>query len=550
MRVLPLFLPVLSLSLSSASPTGEQVVLGLDRARLSSHNAASTVNTLLNDATKAILRGKKNLQKWIHDGREYIKQNELLYELVSHPVFEEHQLRVTKPTALCDPSVNQISGYLDIAEDKHLFFWFFESRDSPSTDPLVLWLNGGPGCSSSTGLLFELGPCSIADDGKNTTFNPHSWNSNANMIVSSKCSLFWLFDNAFSSLTNLLTSDSRMLRTARLSTTALLLGKMSTHSLSYSSSDSPSTPSNPSISVARAMQELTQIPNIASVIWQANLQLAAAPNPSLKKINLESLLIGNGQTDPYTQMGTVAEYACSGPFPVYDDPEGPQCTALRSKVPTCQRMLQSCYKYNNKFTCVPAMLYCNSQLYGPIMQTGVNVYDVRKKCDRSKDGDLCYRELNWIESWMNEPANKVALGVDPSRNFASCNMEINQAFLFQGDGGHNSAELLTDLVNGGVRLLIYAGNADMMCNYLGNERWLEVFDSKFQSEYKAAQPIPWITHSTGQLAGSVRSAGGKGHTAGNVTFVTVFDAGHMVPFDQPEAALDLFSRWISNSPLS
>ncbi|KAF7311846.1 Carboxypeptidase [Mycena indigotica] len=81
-----------------------------------------------------------------------------------------------------------------------------------------------------------------------------------------------------------------------------------------------------------------------------------------------------------------------------------------------------------------------------------------------KDGDLCYREVNWIESWMNEPANKVALGVDPSRNFASCNMEINQAFLFQGDGGHNSAELLTDLVNGGVRLLIYAGNAHMMCN--------------------------------------------------------------------------------------
>ncbi|KAF7289387.1 Carboxypeptidase [Mycena indigotica] len=533
MRVLPLFLPVLSLSLSSASPTGEQVVLGLDRARLSSHNAASTVNTLLNDATKAILRGKKNLQKWIHDGREYIKQNELLYELVSHPVFEEHQLRVTKPTALCDPSVNQISGYLDIAEDKHLFFWFFESRNSPSTDPLVLWLNGGPGCSSSTGLLFELGPCSIADDGKNTTFNPHSWNSNANMIF-----LDQPVNVGFSYAEDGTTVNN-----------SPLAGKDVYAFLELFLQRFPEYSKQP-FHISGESYAGTYIPNIASVIWQANLQLAAAPNPSLKKINLESLLIGNGQTDPYTQMGTVAEYACSGPFPVYDDPEGPQCTALRSKVPTCQRMLQSCYKYNNKFTCVPAMLYCNSQLYGPIMQTGVNVYDVRKKCDRSKDGDLCYRELNWIESWMNEPANKVALGVDPSRNFASCNMEINQAFLFQGDGGHNSAELLTDLVNGGVRLLIYAGNADMMCNYLGNERWLEVFDSKFQSEYKAAKPIPWITHSTGQLAGSVRSAGGKGITAGNVTFVTVFDAGHMVPFDQPEAALDLFSRWISNSPLS
>lgn len=44
-------------------------------------------------------------------------------ELVSHPSFTEHQLRITEPT-LCDPSVKQYSGYLDIADDKHLFFWW------------------------------------------------------------------------------------------------------------------------------------------------------------------------------------------------------------------------------------------------------------------------------------------------------------------------------------------------------------------------------------------------------------------------------------------
>jgi len=60
---------------------------------------------------------------------------------------------------------------------------------------------------------------------------------------------------------------------------------------------------------------------------------------------------------------------------------------------------------------------------------------------------------------MNDPKNTVALDVDPERTFTSCNMEVNQAFMLQGDGMHNSAALLPDLVNDGIRLLVYAGNA-------------------------------------------------------------------------------------------
>ena len=37
------------------------------------------------------------------------------------------------------------SGYLDSTEDIKLHYWFFESQNKPETDPVVLWLNGGPG---------------------------------------------------------------------------------------------------------------------------------------------------------------------------------------------------------------------------------------------------------------------------------------------------------------------------------------------------------------------------------------------------------------------
>ena len=95
------------------------------------------------------------------------------------------------------------------------------------------------------------------------------------------------------------------------------------------------------------------------------------------------------------------------------------------------------------------------------IETGRNPYDVRRACDRAKDGDLCYRQMGWIETWMNDPKNKVALGASLDRTFASCNMEVNQAFTMNGDGMHNSALLLPDLINDGIRLLVYAGNAGM-----------------------------------------------------------------------------------------
>jgi len=531
MRAFCLLLPILSLASVLAVPTSEQVILG-DVRPFSGNAFDDVTQDFLNDTKKVILKGKTNMQKWFHDGKEFIKQNGLMYEFVSHPSFTEHHLRVTEPE-ICDSSVKQYSGYLDIAEDKHLFFWFFESRSSPADAPLVLWLNGGPGCSSSTGLLFELGPCNIVNEGKNTTYNPHSWNTHANIIF-----LDQPVNVGYSYAEDGTTVD-----------TSPVAGKDVYAFLEIFLNRFPKYANQP-FHLAAESYGGTYAPNIANVIYKQNKELALAPTPKLKIINLASVMLANGLTDPYVQMGSVPDYVCDGPYPVYDDPQGPECTALRTKAPNCQRLIKSCYSFNSKLTCVPAGLYCNSQLFGPLMQTGLNPYDVRKKCDRSKDGDLCYRQMGWIETWMNDPKNKVALGVDPERTFTSCNMEVNQAFMLQGDGMHNSAALLPDLVNDGIRLLVYAGNADMMCNYMGNEQWLSQLETKFHKEFFAAKSIPWVTTESGRLAGGVRSAGGGGFTAGNITFVEVYEAGHMVPYDQPEAALDLFTRWVMDVPLS
>ena len=65
-----------------------------------------------------------------------------------------------------------ISPQLTSPGGVHLFYWFFESRQDPSSDPLVIWLTGGPGCSSELGLLLEDGPF-IINGTSVPTLNPY-----------------------------------------------------------------------------------------------------------------------------------------------------------------------------------------------------------------------------------------------------------------------------------------------------------------------------------------------------------------------------------------
>ena len=79
--------------------------------------------------------------------------------------------------AICD-DVQQYSGYYKLTTgDKNYFYWFFESRNAPATDPVVLWMTGGPGCSSEVALFGENGPCTVNADGTATISNKFSWNS-------------------------------------------------------------------------------------------------------------------------------------------------------------------------------------------------------------------------------------------------------------------------------------------------------------------------------------------------------------------------------------
>mmetsp|Transcript_20549 Transcript_20549/g.31298 ORF Transcript_20549/g.31298 Transcript_20549/m.31298 type:complete len:186 (-) Transcript_20549:945-1502(-) len=77
------------------------------------------------------------------------------------------------------------SGYLDVSSTKSLHYVLVESQGDPTKDPLVIWFNGGPGCSSLLGFIQEHGPWVFEDEASafgDIHANEYPWNLNANVV--------------------------------------------------------------------------------------------------------------------------------------------------------------------------------------------------------------------------------------------------------------------------------------------------------------------------------------------------------------------------------
>jgi len=95
-------------------------------------------------------------------------------DLVNHfPTWPEYTFKV-------------YSGQLQLTNPNFTIHYIFvESQKEPQKDPVVLWLNGGPGCSSVLGFSQEIGPFYLPDGGAKTfsqKLNEYSWNKDANLL--------------------------------------------------------------------------------------------------------------------------------------------------------------------------------------------------------------------------------------------------------------------------------------------------------------------------------------------------------------------------------
>lgn len=151
------------------------VLLGCATSRLLAPSA-DTLKSLLAD---------RSAQQQRPLGRVTEESEESAFTFASHREYYAtgNFTRIKQDGSLC-PSYGeaQWTGTVDVSDDRRLFYWFAESRNNPAEDPVILWMNGGPGGSSLIGLFAELGPCVLEVNATEPVPNPWAWNNNASVI--------------------------------------------------------------------------------------------------------------------------------------------------------------------------------------------------------------------------------------------------------------------------------------------------------------------------------------------------------------------------------
>ncbi|KAE9047093.1 hypothetical protein PR002_g1221 [Phytophthora rubi] len=418
---------------------------------------------------------------------------------------------------------NSESGYIAMPfniED-HLFYWFFESRSAPATDPLVLWLTGGgSSCSSLAALLTENGPCRINAD-KTTALNPHSWTSEANVI--------WLdqpVNVGFSYGSN--SSAVYNEKNVQQNVYWFLQGFLNKH---------PEFEGRALFLVGEGYSS-HYAPAAAHYIWRENLSVEKA-NATIR-INLQGVAIGNGLVNPVVQMPHTLDMAVKNPYNIsLMNPT--QLAAAKEAQPVCQELLDVCQ--TNSSACTGSARYCSNSLLDAMGGKHRNKYDIRKTCDSNHTSD-CYNTTA-VNEYLNSKAVREYLNVsDQVPSWQQCS-DI-EPIHFSSDLMKNVDRYVADLLNdGSVRVLIYNGDADLVCNWYGSQAWTQQLKWTNQQDFNDAQLHDFQVPGEIDMidAGSVRSFQTQ------FSFMRIFKAGHLVPKDQPAVALEMMNQFLKNHSL-
>ncbi|MED6157901.1 Serine carboxypeptidase-like 20 [Stylosanthes scabra] len=498
-----------------------------------------------------------------------------MFSLVLFHVFL--QINVLTQSAPTESLVNQVpgfdgklpskhyAGYVTVDEDhgRNLYYYFVESESEPNKDPVVLWLNGGPGCSSLDGFVYEHGPFNFEKPTSKgalakLTLNHYSWSKVSNIIyLDSPAGVGFSYSKNES---DYITGDLRTANDAH----AFLLKWFELY---------PEFQRNPLFLAGESYAGI-YIPTLAQAIVRG---IDACVKPIL---NFKGYLIGNGVTDkkfdgnaliPFThRMGLISDEifqeskkVCQGN---YYDPQTKDCNAQVTKVNkiiaalNIYDILEPCYHSNGTSSSSSS----NSRLPQSFKELGVTdrPLPVRKrmfgrawpyraivndgivptwpqlneliKNDSDIAVDVPCTDDEVATEWLNNDEVRKAIHTVKKSVISEwflCTAQLTYSF--------NAGSMIKyhkELTSRGYRALIYSGDHDMCVPYTGSQAWTSSLGYKIVDEWR-----PWF--SDGQVAGFT-----QGYEK-NHTFLTIKGAGHTVPEYKPKESLYFYKRFLYGKPI-
>ncbi|ETK71452.1 hypothetical protein L915_21310 [Phytophthora nicotianae] len=395
-----------------------------------------------------------------------------------------------------------------------LFYWFFETRAPMQIDdrtPLLLWLNGGPGASSMTGLLTEMGPYRLTKERKLIP-HEHSWTNIGHMLF---------FDQPVGTGYSSVRDDIGHVDTQEEVAEQLyrgLQGFFRRH---------PEYKHNP-LYVCGESYAGKYAPFISHYIHVKNSGL---PDSDDVVINLTGVAIGNGDMWPVLQTRSVPDFAIA--LGLIDSQQYEDANA----------QISVCEELHRQGRDVDAFQVCQS-VTQKIYEAAGNpfIYDIRQSGNTFADLSTL------LSSYFNDDAVRRALNVPPGTPWTSVDGSIYGTspsapalvrHLLQDEMLDVPIDVFRDLLDN-YKFLFYAGNMDgSLCNNLGVGRIIDRLAWTDTTKYRVAKRQPWMVD--GKVAGLAKSAG-------NMSYVVVLNSGHLVPADQPEASLDMMRRFVNNEP--
>ncbi|CAH9062360.1 unnamed protein product [Cuscuta europaea] len=401
----------------------------------------------------------------------------------------------------------QYSGYVKVNQQRALFYYFVEAETQPDYKPLVLWLNGGPGCSSvGVGAFGEHGP--FRPRGSVLIKNPHNWNKEANMLYLESpagVGFSYSINQSYYAYVNdeMTTRDN------------LIFLKRWFHKFqNYRGRE---------FFITGESYAGHYVPQLAQLIIQ-----------SKANINLKGIAIGNPLLEFNTDFNAVGEYCWSHGL-ISDSTYGLlnrvcNTSTMRRQFDDTGNLTSHCNQVNDQ---VNAEIGSYIDVYD--VTEDVCIFPQSTKITTLKK-DVCIEEETIAYFGRKDVQKSLHARLHGLNGWSTCsdvliydmqNLEVP------------SINILGSLVKSRVRVLVYSGDQDSVIPFTGTRKLV----------YKLAKSIGLNTSMPYHPWFEGEQVGGWTQRYGELlSFATIRGAGHEAPFSQPERSLVLFQSFLAGTP--